>query len=97
VLTQDNSYAVLPEAGWESHAQFEKDTGITGVHIIVDQNTVLINDEAVALPELYSWIYPDNVADLEIEQRRRIVEQFVQSCAQAESICPPGCRFAWYS
>jgi hypothetical protein len=97
VLTKDVKFAVWADNSWSSHAEFESDTGMTGVRLIIDHNTVLINDETVALPHLYSWLYPDDVDELDIDERRRIVETFILSCNQAQAICPPGCRFGWYS
>ena len=81
---------------WQSmnllHADFEKKTGIEGVRIALRSSLILINDETVAMPEHFPWIFPDpaEATQTDIEDRWTIVARWIKANKRLAPIYPYG-------
>ena len=49
---------------WQSvnllHADFERESGVEGARVGLRSGTIQVNDETVAHPELFSWMFLDD-------------------------------------
>jgi len=95
--------ALLTEAGlflWQSvhllHADFERATGLSGVRVMLGPEMVRVNDEVVAQPECFPWLFPDGL-DPEIEARRAFVAGWLTGHTTLRAIHPTGFTVTWYS
>src|ERR1700733_13576398 len=85
-LTQANLYV------WQSvnllHADFERDTGLQGVRLTLLSEEVLANDETVALPDYFPWVFPEatEITHMDIEDRRTIVAEWLRGNARLQAI-----------
>lgn len=91
LLTKSDLYV------WESvdllHADFERLTGIEGMRIVLRAGAVHANNETVALPEHFPWVFADGDA-LDNDDRRRIVTEHLRS--RLRDIYPAGFTVFWY-
>lgn len=95
LLTQPDLYVwQSPEL---SHTDFERGTGIEGVHITLREHAVLANNETVALPEYFPWLFPDlgQAEAMDIEDRRTMVTDHLG--VRLKHIYPTGFTVFWYS
>lgn len=97
LLTETDLYV------WQSinllHIDFERDTGLLGVRIALRPTEVQTNDESVALPEQFPWIFPDRTQAeaTDIEDRRAIVTTYLQANDRLKRLYVTGFHVAWYS
>ena len=95
LLTQSDLYV------WQNpellHVDFERGTGIEGVRIALRERTVLANNETVALPEHFPWLFPDlrQAEAMDIDDRRIMVTDHLS--ARLRHIYPGGFTVFWYS
>jgi hypothetical protein len=94
LLTQSNLYI------WQSvnllHADFERDTGIHGIRLALRSGEVFVNDETVAMPEHFPWLFPDAVA-MDVDDLREAAAGWLRANARLRAIYPTGFRLGWYS
>jgi hypothetical protein len=96
LLTQSDLYI------WQSvnllHSDFERDTGLQGVRLALRSAEVLVNDETVALPEHFPWVFTEGaeIASADIEDRRTTVAERLQGNARLQAIYPCGFTVGWY-
>jgi len=95
--------ALLTQAGlflWQSihllHADLERAAGLSGVRVLLGPEMVRVNDEVVALPGCFPWLFPDGF-DPEIEARRAFVAGWLAGQPTLRAIHPAGFTVAWYS
>lgn len=95
LLTQSDLYV------WQSpellHADFERGTGLAGVHVTLREHAVLANNETVALPEYFPWLFPDlrQAEAMDVEDRRTMVADHLG--VRLRNIYPGGFTVLWYS
>jgi hypothetical protein len=78
--------------GMTPHAEFEKETGIQGVRIVLRAGMICSNDETIALPEHFPWIFPDPIkaAEMDMDDRRAIVVTWLTTNSRLSNIYPHG-------
>ena len=90
LLTQSDLYV------WESvdllHSDFERLTGVQGMRIVLRAHAVHVNNETVALPEFFPWVFSN--ADLDNDDRRHIVKEHLRQ--RLRHIYPTGFAVFWY-
>jgi hypothetical protein len=88
---------------WQSidllHSDFERDTGIEGMRIALRANEVQTNDESAALPAHFPWVFPDRAQAeaMDVEDRRKVVSDYLQANVRLQCIYPAGYTIVWYS
>jgi hypothetical protein len=80
------------------HRDFERDIGINGVRLALRSAEVLVNDETVALPEHFPWVFTEGaeITHMDIEHRRTIVAEWLRGNARLQAIYPCGFTVGWY-
>jgi hypothetical protein len=87
---------------WQSvnllHADFERETGIQGVKLALRAGVIRVNDETVALPEHFGWIFPSSVqADqLDMDDRWSLVAMWLDTNRRLSRIYPQGFTIEGY-
>ena len=95
LLTQSDLYV------WQSehllHADFERHTGIQGMHIALGEGAVHANNETVALPEHFPWVFPnrEQAEMMDIDDRRQVVKEHLSG--RLRDVYPTGFIVLWYS
>jgi hypothetical protein len=88
---------------WQSvnllHTDFERATGIQGVRLALRSGGVLVNDETIAMPEHFPWVFPDitRAMILDTEDRRTMAVAWIQANVRLRPIYPTGFTAGWYS
>jgi hypothetical protein len=88
---------------WQSvnllHIDFERDAAVSGVRVALRSGEIQVNDETVAQPEHFPWIFPQpQAADaMDIEDRRTLVETWLLSNVRLKRAYPTGFKVTWYS
>jgi hypothetical protein len=88
---------------WQSvnltHGDVERLTGIHGVRLALRSREIQVNDETVALPEHFPWMFPDpvRVEIMDIEDRRAAVARGLQTNSRLQAIYPSVFKIGWYS
>ncbi len=88
---------------WQSvnllHIDFERDAAISGMRIALKTNQLHVNDETVDQPEHFPWIFNNlpTIAEVDMEDRRKIVETWLSSFNRLKRIYPTGFKVIWYS
>jgi hypothetical protein len=82
-----------------SHSEFERETGIEGMRLILRTWEVQANDESAALPEHFPWVFPDRekAEAMDIEDRRKVVADYLQANVRLKRIHTAGFTVVWYS
>jgi hypothetical protein len=82
-----------------SHSEFERKTGIEGMRLILRTGQVQANDESAALPEHFPWVFPDRerAETMDIEDRRKVVADYLQANVRLKRVYPTGFTVVWYS
>jgi len=78
-----------------SHAEFEHDTGVQGIRLLLRDGEVQVHHETVAFPEHFRWVLPD-AEMLDMDDRRRLVEEFLAVSDHLKQFYPTGFRISWY-
>jgi hypothetical protein len=97
LLTKSDIYV------WQSinllHPDFERETDIEGMRIALRAGQVQVNDDPVALPEHFPWVFSDpaQAEAMDIEDRRKIVIDHLQKDARLKRTYPAGFTVIWYS
>ena len=73
-----------------SHADFQI---VSGLRIRLHPHEVHVNDEVVAFPEFFPWVFPDLLADT--DDLRNIVTTYLE--VRLRWIYPAGFIVRWYS
>jgi hypothetical protein len=88
---------------WQSlnllHMDFEREIGVLGVRVGLRAGVIQVNDETVAQPEHFPWIFPDTTKadEIDIENRRSIVEQWLAANKRLAHIYPQKFTVSWYA
>ncbi|WP_039887530.1 hypothetical protein [Acidiphilium sp. PM] len=88
---------------WQSanllHMDFERLTGTEGMRLGLRANEIQVNDETVAQPAYFPWVFRDHSAAIssDIEDRRRLVERFLMLNTKVKTIYPDVFRILWYA
>jgi hypothetical protein len=86
---------------WQSmnllHTDFERESGISGLRVALRSGQLHVNDETVDQPEQFPWIFPQSVREMDIEDRRTIVAQWLLTSVRLKRIYPAGFNIVWYS
>lgn len=97
VLTEKALYV------WQSanllHMDFERLTGTEGMRLGLRANEIQVNDETVAQPAYFPWVFREHSAAIssDIEDRRRLVERFLVLNTRIKTIYPDDFRIFWYT
>jgi hypothetical protein len=61
---------------WQSmnflHADFERESGMQGVRVTLRAGAIRLNDETIALPEHFPWIFPDAAKAAEMDNDEKL-------------------------
>jgi hypothetical protein len=81
------------------HVDFERETGVIGVRLRLRSGGISVNDETVALPPHFPWVFSDlaSVAAMDMDDRREAAGGWLQANALLKPIYPQGFRVVWYS
>jgi hypothetical protein len=88
---------------WQSttllHADVERVAGLRGVRIMLRNSGVRVENETVAMPERFPWLFPDAVrtAELEVEERRQAVAAWLTTNRRLCVLYPSGVEIDWYA
>jgi hypothetical protein len=95
LLTQSDIY--VWQSDHLSHADFERATGIEGLQITLRAGQVHANNETVALPEHFPWVFPDRgqAEAMDVEDRRKMVTEHLGN--RLRHVYPTGFIVHWYS
>jgi hypothetical protein len=97
LLTQADLYV------WQSiyllHSDFERHTGIEGIRIALRANEVQTNNESAAFPVHFPWVFPNRAQAeaMDVENRRKVVSDYLQVNVRFKCIYPAGYTIVWYS
>jgi hypothetical protein len=95
LVTQTDLYV------WQSmnHSAFEQATAINGIRIALRTDQIMVNDEAVAFPEHFPWVFPDReqAEAMDIEDRRKLVTQHLERHTRLNRVYPSGFAVVWYA
>jgi hypothetical protein len=94
VLTEHDLYC------WQStqvlRAEFVQQTGIDGIRVALRPPTgMAVNLETIASPSEFPWVF-SNVGDLDMDDRRQIVEKWLHANLRLTAIYPNGFMIDWY-
>lgn len=87
---------------WQSthllHADFERESGVQGVRVALRSGSIQANDETVAQPEAFPWVFPDPglAANTDVEDRRTVVCDWLKANTRLAAIYPEGFNVTWY-
>lgn len=87
---------------WQSmnflHSDFERESGVQGVRVTLRAGTIRINDETIALPEHFPWIFPDPVkaAEMDNDEKWSIVAGWLKANKRLSRVYPQGFTVAGY-
>ena len=86
---------------WQSrhlpHAAFERDAAVSCVRVALRAGELQVNDETVAQPEHFPWIFRPPDTDIDIEDRRAIVSAWLVAHARLKPVYPGGFKLTWYA
>lgn len=97
LITQTDLYV------WQSvnllHPDFEKATAIDGIRIALRSDQIMVNDETVAFPEHFPWIFPDReqAEAMDIEDRRNLVTDHLKAHVRLSRVYPTSFAVIWYA
>jgi hypothetical protein len=70
--------------------------GVDGVRVRLASNLVAINQETIAVPSEFPWIFANDGDLMEVELRREIVERWLKANSRLAGIYPRGFTVTWY-
>jgi hypothetical protein len=83
---------------WQSlhvlHGDFTRQTGIDGVRIMLRPAEIAVNQEVIAMPFEFPWIFDDDDPDL--DERQVIVERWLHANSRLTTIYTQGFNVNWY-
>jgi hypothetical protein len=94
LLTGDDLYV------WHglNHTDYERQSGVSGIRLILRSERILINLETVDQPEHFPWVFPqhDQIVEMDMNDRRAMVEQWLTANEHLQQVYPDGFRMSWY-
>jgi hypothetical protein len=85
---------------WQSvnllHMDFEHQSAISGMRVVLRSDEIQVNDETVDQPEHFPWVFPQPT-EMDIEDRRDIVAKWLLSSKRLKGVYLNGFRVVWYS
>jgi hypothetical protein len=87
---------------WQSnyllHMDFERDMAVQGMKVLLKPAEVYVNDETVAQPECFRWIFsdPTKAVEMDIEDRRIVVTHWLQTNERLKRLYLNRFKIMWY-
>lgn len=86
---------------WQSndllHADFVRRTGFDGVRVGLRQRSIEVNQETVAFPEEFPWIFTEaEVEEMDDGQRHSVIVDWLLDCHVLNNLYPNGFLTTWY-
>jgi len=78
------------------HADFEHNLGVQGIRLLLRDGGVQVHHETVAMPEHFPWVLPENAEALDMDDRRRLVEEYLTASEPLKQFYPTGFSISWY-
>ena len=80
------------------HAAFAQQKGVDGVRLRLRRRLVQVNQETVAFPDHFPWVFNDVEAawQMAIEERHLVVSRWLRQSRALLLLYPSGFEIAWY-
>ena len=94
VLTEHDLYL------WHSarvlHGDFVRQVGADGVRVRLQPDIVLVNQETIAAPSEFPWIFENDGNLIDMDRRREMVERWLKANLRLATFYPHGFTTNWY-